>query len=89
MIKKINSKYQIPGSIKFKIHKAAEGGYWAESKTFPGLLTQGETFDELSKNIEDAILTYFDVSAKVSSYLCIVYNDDTPTAAAFTPSSSP
>ncbi len=41
--------------IKAIIHKAEEGGYWAEVPSIPGCATQGETFDELLENLRDAI----------------------------------
>ena len=34
--------------LKVIIHKAEEGGYWAEVPSLEGCATQGETFDELS-----------------------------------------
>jgi predicted RNase H-like HicB family nuclease len=36
---------------KVVAHEAEEGGYWAEAPGIPGCPTQGETFDELLKNI--------------------------------------
>ena len=41
--------------LKVVIHKAEEGGYWAEVPSIPGCATQGETFDELLSNIYDAV----------------------------------
>jgi len=37
------------------IHQAEEGGYWAEVPAIPGCATQGETFDQLLKNIYEAV----------------------------------
>jgi len=37
------------------IHEAEEGGYWAEVPSIPGCATQGETFDELLRNIYEAV----------------------------------
>ncbi len=37
------------------IHKAKEGGYWAEVPALPGCLTQAETMKELKKNINGTI----------------------------------
>ncbi|RLE26498.1 MAG: type II toxin-antitoxin system HicB family antitoxin [Acidobacteria bacterium] len=37
------------------IHKAEEGGYWAEVPAIPGCATQGETFDQLLQNIYEAV----------------------------------
>jgi len=41
--------------LKAIIHKAEEGGYWAEIPAVPGCVTQGETFEELLKNIYEAV----------------------------------
>ncbi|OGW09404.1 MAG: hypothetical protein A2W75_08225 [Nitrospinae bacterium RIFCSPLOWO2_12_39_15] len=41
--------------LKVVIHKAEEGGYWAEVPAIPGCLTQGDTWEELLQNIYEAI----------------------------------
>ena len=41
--------------LKVVIHEAEEGGYWAEVPAIPGCATQGETFEELFKNIYEAV----------------------------------
>jgi predicted RNase H-like HicB family nuclease len=41
--------------IKVVVHDAEEGGYWAEVPAIPGCATQGETFEELLKNLYEAI----------------------------------
>jgi len=41
--------------LKIIVHKAEEGGYWAEVPSIPGCATQGETFEELLKNIYEAV----------------------------------
>ena len=43
--------------MKFKVivHEAEEGGYWAEVPAIPGCATQGETVEELMKNVQEAI----------------------------------
>ena len=41
--------------IKVVVHEAAEGGYWAEVPAIPGCATQGETLDELMKNVHEAV----------------------------------
>lgn len=41
--------------IRVVVHEAEEGGYWAEVPAIPGCSTQGETYDELLKNIHEAI----------------------------------
>jgi predicted RNase H-like HicB family nuclease len=44
------------------VHKAEEGGYWAEVPSLPGCATQGETMEELKENLCDAIAGYLSVS---------------------------
>ena len=41
--------------IKVIVHKADEGGYWAEVPSIPGCATQGDSFDELLSNIYEAV----------------------------------
>jgi len=41
--------------IKVIVHEAEEGGFWAEVPSIPGCATQGETFEELLKNIYEAV----------------------------------
>lgn len=41
--------------MKVIVHEAEEGGYWAEVPSIPGCATQGETFEELTTNLEEAI----------------------------------
>ncbi|MES2595961.1 MAG: type II toxin-antitoxin system HicB family antitoxin [Verrucomicrobiota bacterium] len=42
-------------TINAIIHKAEEGGYWAEVPSLPGCLTEGETMDEIQANLREAI----------------------------------
>ena len=41
--------------VKVIVHEAEEGGYWAEVPAIPGCATQGETFQELLKNLYEAV----------------------------------
>ena len=41
--------------VKVVIHDAEEGGYWAEVPALPGCASQGETMDELLRNLREAI----------------------------------
>jgi len=41
--------------LKVIIHEAEEGGYWAEVPAIPGCVSQGDTQEELLKNIQEAI----------------------------------
>ncbi|UCD85477.1 MAG: type II toxin-antitoxin system HicB family antitoxin [Deltaproteobacteria bacterium] len=50
--------------LKVIIHKAEEGGYWAEVPAIPGCATQGETFEELLGNIYEAVEACLSVDTK-------------------------
>jgi predicted RNase H-like HicB family nuclease len=41
--------------VKVVVHEADEGGFWAEVPAIPGCATQGETMDELLRNLHEAI----------------------------------
>lgn len=41
--------------ISVIVHKAEEGGYWAEVPAIPGCATQGETMEELLANVREAV----------------------------------
>ena len=41
--------------IKIVVHEAEEGGFWAEVPAIPGCASQGDTMDELLRNIQEAI----------------------------------
>jgi predicted RNase H-like HicB family nuclease len=47
--------------IKAIIHEAEEGGFWAEVPALPGCSTQGETIEELTENLKDAIALWLDI----------------------------
>jgi len=55
---------KIPMKLKVIIHKAKEGGYWAEVPSVPGCATQGETMDELLKNVREAVEACLSVDIK-------------------------
>jgi predicted RNase H-like HicB family nuclease len=42
-------------TVKVLIHKADEGGFWAEVPSLPGCVSQGENLDELKINVKEAI----------------------------------
>ena len=42
-------------TLKVLIHKAEEGGYWAEVPALPGCVSQGETVDDVRANVHEAI----------------------------------
>jgi len=37
------------------IHEAEEGGFWAEVPAIPGCATQGDSFEDLLKNLYEAV----------------------------------
>jgi predicted RNase H-like HicB family nuclease len=41
--------------IKAVVHKADEGGFWAEVPALPGCVTQGETAEEIKANLHEAV----------------------------------
>lgn len=50
--------------LKVIVHEAEEGGYWAEVPAIPGCATQGETFEELLRNIYEAVEGCLSVDVK-------------------------
>jgi len=42
-------------TLKVLIHKAEEGGYWAEVPALPGCVSQGETAADVRANVHEAI----------------------------------
>jgi len=50
--------------VKVIVHEAEEGGYWAEVPAIPGCATQGETFEELLKNLYEAVEGCLSVDVK-------------------------
>jgi predicted RNase H-like HicB family nuclease len=50
--------------LKVIVHDAEEGGYWAEVPAVPGCVTEGDTWEELLKNLYDAIEGCLSVEVK-------------------------
>ena len=38
-----------------RVHPAAEGGFWAEVPALPGCFSQGESLEEVTAHVRDAI----------------------------------
>jgi antitoxin HicB len=38
-----------------RVHKAGEGGYWAEFPDLPGCITEGDTLEETLRNAREAL----------------------------------
>ena len=53
--------------IKAVVHKAEEGGYWAEVPALPGCVTQAESMDELRRNLREAIEGWLEAGAPESA----------------------
>ena len=49
-------------NIKAIVHEAEEGGYWAEVPALPGCVTQGETWEEVMENLQEAIQGWLEVA---------------------------
>ncbi|WP_295407126.1 type II toxin-antitoxin system HicB family antitoxin [uncultured Thiocystis sp.] len=41
--------------LKVIVHPAEEGGFWAEVPAIQGCATQGDTMEELLKNLHEAV----------------------------------
>ena len=41
--------------LKAIVHPAEEGGFWAEVPALPGCFTQGESLQEVRKNLQEAV----------------------------------
>ena len=41
--------------LKAIVHVAEEGGFWAEVPGLPSCVTQGETMDEITANLREAV----------------------------------
>ncbi|MEX1119057.1 MAG: type II toxin-antitoxin system HicB family antitoxin [Terrimicrobiaceae bacterium] len=54
-------------TLRAIIHKAEEGGFWAEVPALPGCNTQGETEDEIRTNLQEAIELWFEVGDELSN----------------------
>jgi predicted RNase H-like HicB family nuclease len=48
-------------TLKAIIHKAEEGGFWAEVPSLPGCVTQAETLNDLKANLREAIELWLSV----------------------------
>jgi predicted RNase H-like HicB family nuclease len=42
-------------TYKAVVHAEGQGGYWAEVPELPGCFTQGDTLDEIYRNLTEAI----------------------------------
>ncbi len=54
-------------NIKAVVHKAEEGGYWAEVPALPGCVTQAESKEELRRNLREAIEVWLEAGTPESA----------------------
>lgn len=54
-------------TVRAIVHKAEEGGFWAEVPSIPGCATQGETMEELPSNLREAIEGFLSVPVEIPS----------------------
>jgi len=54
-------------TIRAIVHRAEEGGFWAEVPALPGCSTQGETEEEIRSNLQEAIELWFEAGDEMSS----------------------
>jgi len=55
LVARVVLKYSNGVTLKVLIHKAEEGGFWAEVPALPGCVSQSETVEELRANVREAI----------------------------------
>ncbi len=58
----------------FKIHNAEEGGYWAECVEIEGCRTQGDSKEELMKNMKEVLNLCLDEPAESKDILSMPNN---------------
>jgi len=54
-------------TVRAIVHKAEEGGFWAEVPSIPGCATQGETMEELRSNLRETIEGCLSVPVEIPS----------------------
>jgi predicted RNase H-like HicB family nuclease len=54
-------------TVRAIVHKAEEGGFWAEVPSIPGCATQGETMEELRSNLREAIEGCLSIPVEIPS----------------------
>jgi len=53
--------------VKAIIHEAEEGGFWAEVPALPGCVSQGETEEEVTSNLREAVELWLSVDTTEAS----------------------
>lgn len=68
-VKEINKfRSLFPNIISVKVEKSG-GVFLANVKTFPGLLTQADSFSGLIEMVNDAVRTYFEIPDKYLPFM--------------------
>lgn len=69
-IKEINEFRDLfPQEIDVRVGRSEDGGFIAEVLTFPGVLTEADTFSELIAMVNDAVATHFEVPERFAAYV--------------------
>ncbi len=50
-------------TIRAVVHKAEEGGFWAEVPALPGCMTQADTMEELRSNLNEAVALWLEAGS--------------------------
>ncbi|OHA09519.1 MAG: hypothetical protein A3B37_00845 [Candidatus Sungbacteria bacterium RIFCSPLOWO2_01_FULL_59_16] len=58
-----------PHEIEARIRRSEDGGFVAETLTFPGVITEADTFSELIEMINDAVMSYFEVPREYAPFV--------------------
>lgn len=62
-------RHLFPKKIEVRVLASEDGGYYAGILTFPGCVTQAETFSELIEMVNDAVATVLEIPRKYLSYM--------------------
>ena len=69
-IKNVNNYRNLfPREIVVRILRSEDGGFAAEIMEFPRCYTEADTFAELIEMVNDAMMTYFEIPDKYTSYM--------------------
>jgi predicted RNase H-like HicB family nuclease len=50
-------------TLRAVVHRAEEGGFWAEVPSLPGCATEGETLDEIRANLREAVEAWLEAGS--------------------------
>ena len=53
--------------LKVLIHRAEEGGFWAEVPSLPGCFSQGDTLEQTRERIQESIEAYLGLEENVEA----------------------